>query len=846
MVRSRRWGSMMCVLCLIALPSVCATGQGADGAAVGPMDADSVDAVYGSTPSVDGVLSAGEWDGAASVEIVAAGRTGTVLVMQDASDLFVAFEYNATNWCEVFFDKDHDGTAAPGTDDLCLHASSALGERTGTGTTWSGWTWNTVTGWTATKEFGYVHEFRVSFSKLGITRDQPMTLGLAFQLFTNTETRTWPLGADDDVPSSWGDLGSSDSWGTGAPNVPPVLSGGQASALNVTEDDPVTFKVLYADADDEAPASMKVVLRNGTAVPEEHPLDPEAGTGWTAGRWLAWTSRLPPGTYAFRFNASDGRDWARGDTGWSPSEVLVRPRNRPPQLSSPSHTPASGDTTTRFNFEVLYRDPDGQAPASATVVIDGTPHPMVTEAVGPWDEWQVFHCETVMGAGEDHRYHFSFSDGAASVRLPLTGTSPDWLSGPDVRLPNTLPGLSEPSAAPPTGTRGTEFTFTVVYTDADGQHPTVSTVVINGEARAMVPAGTNYAGGVAFTYTTMLGLGPHAYHFLFNDSEAEVRLPRAGELDGPVVENLPPEAVIDSPADGTRCAPTDLVLLDARGSDDPDGDALDYAWASDVDGPLGTGASIERTLSTGTHNVTLTLTDAHGAVRTASVVLEVRPYLPRIHVEDVEVDIANPVEGDVVTVEVTLGNDGEARGDGIVVTLLVDGAVAGNDTVSLAVGANRTLLFSWRSERGDHVLRAEAGEDARELALAVRANTAPGTVPALTFEGKVLRVGGTVQFTANATDAEGDALTYTWDFGDGSPASRLENPSHSYAGPSTYTVTLTVRDARGGEAIRTVEVVVERPEKEDSPAFGATTLAMACVGAAVCAMALGRRARRLD
>ncbi|HEY0463993.1 MAG TPA: LamG-like jellyroll fold domain-containing protein, partial [Polyangiaceae bacterium] len=57
-----------------------------------------------------------------------------------------------------------------------------------------------------------------------------------------------------------------------------------------------------------------------------------------------------------------------------------------------------------------------------------------------------------------------------------------------------------------------------------------------------------------------------------------------------------------------------------------------------------------------------------------------------------------------------------------------------------------------------------------------------------------------VQFSASGShDPESTPLTYSWDFGDGSPVSTETNPTHIFnaSGIASYTVTLTVTDAGG-------------------------------------------------
>jgi PKD repeat protein len=75
-----------------------------------------------------------------------------------------------------------------------------------------------------------------------------------------------------------------------------------------------------------------------------------------------------------------------------------------------------------------------------------------------------------------------------------------------------------------------------------------------------------------------------------------------------------------------------------------------------------------------------------------------------------------------------------------------------------------------------------------------------------------------VSFTGTATDPEGGALTYDWDFGDGSAHATTKDATHTYTQPGTYTARFTVRDAGGLEATDTVQVeATDCPSEPPSP-----------------------------
>ena len=62
--------------------------------------------------------------------------------------------------------------------------------------------------------------------------------------------------------------------------------------------------------------------------------------------------------------------------------------------------------------------------------------------------------------------------------------------------------------------------------------------------------------------------------------------------------------------------------------------------------------------------------------------------------------------------------------------------------------------------------------------------------------------------SSGSSDPDGDPLTYTWSFGDGTVDSTQANPEHTYMSNGTYTARLTVGDGRGGTSTDTVTVTV--------------------------------------
>jgi PKD repeat protein len=82
-----------------------------------------------------------------------------------------------------------------------------------------------------------------------------------------------------------------------------------------------------------------------------------------------------------------------------------------------------------------------------------------------------------------------------------------------------------------------------------------------------------------------------------------------------------------------------------------------------------------------------------------------------------------------------------------------------------------------------------------------------GTTPTGTLRWSAIDFNGSA-----SSDPDGTIATYTWNFGDGSPATgpspTLKTTNHTYASAGTYTVTLTVTDDKGGQGSATTTISI--------------------------------------
>jgi PKD repeat protein len=109
-------------------------------------------------------------------------------------------------------------------------------------------------------------------------------------------------------------------------------------------------------------------------------------------------------------------------------------------------------------------------------------------------------------------------------------------------------------------------------------------------------------------------------------------------------------------------------------------------------------------------------------------------------------------------------------------------------------------------------MTATNGEPVPESRVAAHSLTVQNVAPVADFSFRPVSPfpGQDVQFASASFDPGGSVAGYGWNFGDGT-TSTVANPSHPYASPGTYAVTLTVTDPNGASGSITKEIVVQGP-----------------------------------
>ncbi len=251
-------------------------------------------------------------------------------------------------------------------------------------------------------------------------------------------------------------------------------------------------------------------------------------------------------------------------------------------------------------------------------------------------------------------------------------------------------------------------------------------------------------------------------------------------------------------------APGQPVQFSGAGSLDPDGDIVSYLWEFS-DGSSASGKQVtHRFTEPGTYRTRLTVRDDTGqpdavdfdealVVVNAPPVADAGPDRRAAPGETVRLNGCNSFDPDG-----TLSRFRWTFGD--------TSAVAETCEATRNFAKPGTYSARLTVTDGSGALNGTA-----EDTVAIRINERP----VASAGPDIVRGTTTVDFDGSASaDADGDPLTYLWNFGDGSPTAGGPRVTHSYAQGGSYPVTLTVNDGTGlanATASATITATIDRP-----------------------------------
>ncbi len=234
------------------------------------------------------------------------------------------------------------------------------------------------------------------------------------------------------------------------------------------------------------------------------------------------------------------------------------------------------------------------------------------------------------------------------------------------------------------------------------------------------------------------------------------------------------------------------------------GDITDYTWDFGDGSPVSNEASPAHTFgAAGTYTVTLTASGPGGSnAATIGYTVSEAPQAPQaVFGADPQtgtvgqaVQFSDLSTGDITGYEWSFG----------------DGSPVSNEqNPAHTFNAAGTFLVML-------TVSGPGGSNSASVSYTVNATAQP---PQATFgaDPAASVVGQAVQFNDQST---GDITGYQWDFGDGSPTSNEQNPSHTFNAAGTYPVTLTV-SGPGGINAASASYVVSEAAQPPQPQFSA-------------------------
>ncbi len=323
---------------------------------------------------------------------------------------------------------------------------------------------------------------------------------------------------------------------------------------------------------------------------------------------------------------------------------------------------------------------------------------------------------------------------------------------------------------------------------------------------------------VSFTVTDSKGLA---------DATPDVRLITVGAK--PASTNREPNGTITAPSANVTIEAGQSVDFAGSGSD-PDGDTVTYLWDFGIAAPRSTRASPGTVVfdTAGTYPVSLTVTDNKGladntpATRTITVRAATANQAPNGQIIAPNQDVVIN-RGDSLSFYGT-GSDPDGNTPLDYLWRFDGAAPDSNLQNSGKVVFSRAGVYNVRLTVTDSLGLADPTPATVKVTVNdTTANTPPEGQILFPDSDQTINVGDSIFFTATGTDADGDTLSYAWDFAGGAANSNEQRPGDVvFDRAGTYLVSMTVSEDRGGvdATPATVTITVEGNRPATTPPDG--------------------------
>jgi len=509
--------------------------------------------------------------------------------------------------------------------------------------------------------------------------------------------------------------------------TPPAILDADVTPLNGTTSTSVNFTLTYIDMNNDEPEYVRAIFQSMTInMTASGSSEPRNGTVYSA------TESLEIGNHTFHYEVSDGTSEVQSD------EFTLNIFNSLPELFG-SRDPTMGTVETPYNFSVMVRDHDDEAPTTVILDLDGTEYTMLPAGGGSPLTGLNYSITFTLQRGF-HDYRFKALDPHSGENHTVNRTFEVLNSPPEILDVNVL------------NDQGVHR-FTVSVQDPDGEEPKYARLMLDSKPELMTLTDSSED---TYEYQKRIYIeeGQHEYYVQVSDDIA-------ADVSDVEPLNLTGYPALKAPGfnpDGPRSEQTVQFTVVYQ---DRDGRSPSYVriYLNGVEhqmnlsgGDYASGAvfTYSEQLPRGTHTYSYNASNGEFINMTGNLTLEVLNTPP-----DGVLDVIPAMPGPDENITLTLSYEDVDGDDPVRAKMWLDGDQLNVTKNDLGEGA-WSITASAFVDHGAHTVKVtySDGPENRTIVQWLPADNAPE------FDADVHNTAGKANVTVNvtATDIDGDPL----------------------------------------------------------------------------------------